>query len=567
MPRKKVGWRNWVAAHKIETFLFLLSLLPALYIAFGNPNTILDWYSSDDGFYYFQVARNLAGGLGFTFDGINPTNGYHPLWLLVITPLFFFAQIDLLLPLRLLILLSALIAVGTAILLYRILRQYAGKWVAGFIGLVWIWLPRFHNLNLHTGVEAGLNAFCILLFWYFLVRFPVLGDRPYRRLAWLGLLGAAAILVRLDNIFLVGLGCAWLLLRLRQPAKRSKVQLWRWRASAAAELAAPIAIVLLLYVGWNLLVFGTATPISGQVKVWWGTLRNTVYGFPVNSWTDFAGQLITDDPELGPWALATAPLYAAAEWLLLATGQAISVGARRLALLAVSGGLAAAVSALVWAQRKRLSKTARDLGLLPFFVACLIQISYYKLLGSVAQQPWYWTSEMLLIILTLGLLTDALVRIANRNLSPSNKRSSSAWGWLVFAVLGIGFFAYIQSAVRAPGDGRNHFYIVRARWLEANTEAGARVAITGAGNLAYFIQERTIVNMDGLMNTADYLEALQAGRGADYLSGLGIDYVFGNEYILTETNPYAPMLAGRLGPYAAYLFGEDRELLLWRFVP
>lgn len=42
----------------------------------------------DDGFYYLEIARRLAAGEGSTFDGINPTNGYHPLWLLTLVALF-----------------------------------------------------------------------------------------------------------------------------------------------------------------------------------------------------------------------------------------------------------------------------------------------------------------------------------------------------------------------------------------------------------------------------------------------------------------------------------------------
>ena len=42
----------------------------------------------DDAFYYFGIARNVAHGHGSTFDGIDPTNGYHPLWMLVAVPLF-----------------------------------------------------------------------------------------------------------------------------------------------------------------------------------------------------------------------------------------------------------------------------------------------------------------------------------------------------------------------------------------------------------------------------------------------------------------------------------------------
>ena len=45
--------------------------------------------NSDDSFYYFQIARNLAKGKFSTFDGgITRTNGYHPLWLLLITPFY-----------------------------------------------------------------------------------------------------------------------------------------------------------------------------------------------------------------------------------------------------------------------------------------------------------------------------------------------------------------------------------------------------------------------------------------------------------------------------------------------
>ena len=45
--------------------------------------------NGDDSFYYFQIARNLAEGKFSTFDGgITRTNGYHPIWLLLITPFY-----------------------------------------------------------------------------------------------------------------------------------------------------------------------------------------------------------------------------------------------------------------------------------------------------------------------------------------------------------------------------------------------------------------------------------------------------------------------------------------------
>lgn len=564
MPGKRNGLLERLNPYRVEIFFLLLALLPAVYIALGNPNTILDWYSSDDGFLYFQVARNLAAGHGFTFDGINPTNGFHPLWLFVLAPVFALAQVDLLLPLRLLIVVSALLSASSAILLYRILKRYTSNWIAASVGALWIVLPRIHDLTLHAGVEAGVNAFALLLFWHKLIDFKPT-QRNMRGLVALGLLGVLAIFARLDNIFVVAFGGLWLWYRLWQPPKRpAKQNPWIWRLQTGLTFLGPILLLMVLYFVWNFTSFGIATPISGEVKLWWGTLKNTVYGYPVNSIADFAGQFVTDDAELGPWSLLTAPLYTGADWLLGTAGQAVSVATRRAALLAIGGVLAALAAAVTWVEREFLGRAVRGFGLLPLFLGCFAQISYYKIAGSVAQQPWYWISEMIFLLLILGLFLEAvLLMLASRVTVPKGLPTAISIGTLFF--LSFFYLTFIQTGVRAPGDGSNHFYLQRARWLEANTQPGERVAITGAGNLAYFTQGRTIINMDGLVNTHEYLLALQSGAGAQYLASSGVDYVFGNEYILTETNPYAPMLAGHLEPYRVYLFA-DRELPLWRFI-
>ena len=56
--------------------------------------------------------------------------------------------------------------------------------------------------------------------------------------------------------------------------------------------------------------------------------------------------------------------------------------------------------------------------------------------------------------------------------------------------------------------------------------------MTGGGNVGYYIQGRTIVNMDGLINSPAYFEALQTGRASDYLGQTGVDYIFANPEIL-----------------------------------
>ena len=42
----------------------------------------------DDAAYYFKIAQNAGAGKGLTFDGINRTNGFQPLWLSILVPVF-----------------------------------------------------------------------------------------------------------------------------------------------------------------------------------------------------------------------------------------------------------------------------------------------------------------------------------------------------------------------------------------------------------------------------------------------------------------------------------------------
>ncbi|MEW5941448.1 MAG: hypothetical protein AB1750_17420, partial [Chloroflexota bacterium] len=80
-------------------------------------------------------------------------------------------------------------------------------------------------------------------------------------------------------------------------------------------------------------------------------------------------------------------------------------------------------------------------------------------------------------------------------------------------------------------------YLDMTRFLETRTEPGSLIGMTGGGNVGYFIEGRTIVNMDGLINSYDYFLALRAGRADEYLSNIGLDYIFSNPDILLNP-PY-----------------------------
>ena len=60
----------------------VLATLSTIVLAFAVSHGFSSSYIVDDGYFYLKVAQNLDNGHGFTFDGIEKTNGFHPLYLL-----------------------------------------------------------------------------------------------------------------------------------------------------------------------------------------------------------------------------------------------------------------------------------------------------------------------------------------------------------------------------------------------------------------------------------------------------------------------------------------------------
>ncbi|MGE5642424.1 MAG: hypothetical protein ACM3Y8_05375, partial [Byssovorax cruenta] len=107
-----------------EAILIIVVATISLYGAFSDgQNFSRRWFMRDDAYYYFKVAQNISEGHGSTFDGINKTNGYHPLWMLICVPIFALARFDLILPLRVLFVVMNALSLATAILLYRLIGK------------------------------------------------------------------------------------------------------------------------------------------------------------------------------------------------------------------------------------------------------------------------------------------------------------------------------------------------------------------------------------------------------------------------------------------------------------
>lgn len=294
----------------------------------------------DDAFYYLQIAWHWAAGQPSSFDGVNVTTGYHPLWQWLLIPLAWMTGERALLA-RLAALLGLAFMLGSAAWLSMRLRHerraaawFPALWVMITLVPAWIY-----------GMEMPLT---VLLFTALWLAQPASFLCPRRNL-WIGLLCALLMLARLDTFAWTGMINAAALGRAFK----------RRRTLPFLALMLPQAIGVGGYLLSNALISGHALPIHALLKL----SRYEAFSFSIPFCWLYALALLSIPFSLwGAWCASGARLLAAGNLFYLA-------------LLLSRGGeetwdwyfvlpvwsLAWLVPAWLASQQGRLSKQARSL--------------------------------------------------------------------------------------------------------------------------------------------------------------------------------------------------------------
>lgn len=200
-------------------------------------------FLSDDALFYLVIADHIAGGQGSTFNGLFPTNGYHPLWECIAALLAYIPH-DRQSLLVYGVAVQWILSIATLAVLLRALRPWlSGAAIGVLCGVLMLLFVPFGNL---FWCEAPLSMLFVAIILYML-RTP----RP-ASYSVLGSVLGLAVLSRLDNVFLVG--CALLGLW------------WRDRDLRLGIACAICAAIVGCYLLTNELNFGHLMPISGAIK-------------------------------------------------------------------------------------------------------------------------------------------------------------------------------------------------------------------------------------------------------------------------------------------------------------
>jgi hypothetical protein len=671
-----------------ETILIVVVMSISLYAALSDAqNLSWRWFTRDDAYYYFKVAQNISEGHGSTFDGIDRTNGYHPLWMLVCIPIFALARFDLILPLRVLLLVMSGLSVATGILLYRLVGRIFTPAIGAVAALFWVFSRDTLNILYQNGLESGIAALFIVLLVYKLYGFEMSwrkNEVSRKQIITLAVIAVLAMFSRLDLVFLAGIAGIWILFRgsllrfflpldiasivimtllafiirvdisgyyayvdvalmmmalslivklscaflfglyqhsgvskpvellkrlvlftltsslltgvlmlasLRlglvqgsfsrliilidlgltflffggsrfmllglQTNRTSSLPLqdkplddlrayWKRWLSEGALYYGIVFGMLGIYMVWSKFVFGTTSPVSGQIKQWWATLPGRAYGGSSRDLLSFFGlSYITDENAwrpisriFGAWAESMyriLPILDVWRYLLLLT------------LFAIVFYL------ILLTNRKKAKVAITQLSLIPLLSSAWLQILYYSMLGYAAHKEWYWVSQLVITVLTFSLMLGILYTLIRK----IPYRQTIAWALTAYAGISMGALFWRQIQITMP---YHHWapdtpYMDIVPLLEEHTEPGSIIGLTGGGNVGYFIHDRTVINMDGLINSYAYFRALQTRQGGQYLYNIGLDYVLANPVILDQ-QPYKGQFNEYLVPLNIFYGGK-----------
>ena len=445
----------------------------------------------DDGFYYFKIAQNVAAGTGSTFDGLHVTNGYHPLWLMVLVPIFWLAP-EAHAALQVGIVLQGLLLAAGVALLYRAARLRLAVSSSALAALLWVGLAYREALS---GVEFSLQACCVLavafvyLRWFCGPRFP----GPSRCLG-LGLLLAASALARLDNFVLAVMVWAWSAFHARRSG------LTRTGVAGLTAVALPVGLAACGAVAVNLWLCGHALPVSAAVKREWSAhlLLHDPYYQAGGFWLAKAHQL--------SWPLRNLPQRYPLSLTLGTLGVAVALLAGR----AARGG---------WREG-----VARGMGpWTPFAAFSALQLVGYGIVYhgevSFAGSPWYYVVQPLLASVLVATVIEGMM-------APSP--GAAAWRGPVATrapILAMCLVALWTAWSLKRWRDRDivRFTHEAADWIRHHLPADARVGSWHAGAIGY-LSGRQVIGLDGLVNSWDYFLSEQHDL-CGYWDRTGIAYL------------------------------------------
>ncbi len=392
--------RSALARAATAAIVPLIFLLPVAYVvARGGRDAIFNLYAAD-AYYYLAIAKNTPLGTLATFDGVSPTNGFHPLWqyFLIVAHWIVGPSKDALVWVSFFAS-TALATCAIYFLSSTVRARHGTVWPAAFLvpGVLHWLVPETSLYSLSAwrainGMETALSLFFISFLIHRLARLThTRSGLPWRTGDYLqiGFLAALATWSRLDNLAIVFALPFYVL--------RSE----RRRMHAAALLGPPL-VAFAAYATWNAAVGLPALPVSGTTKAGFELFRNA----------SIVADVLLDPLGISLGVRAPVGWFLRARYLGLllavcALCVVVATASARVSLGGVSN--VRVLSARLWS-RTTFSAPPLTIVCLPIVLFLAIRLTYYLACVRLSYQGFWYYTDVAIVLTAIVLMSISLPR-------------------------------------------------------------------------------------------------------------------------------------------------------------
>ena len=546
-------WRLPFALFACGLLAYGVALAWHMLASFDLVNDLINVANAADAFYYFQIAYNLSQGKFSTFDGgVTQTNGYNPVWMLLITPFYWiFDKETALFGIKTL---EVVLVAGGAVAITAAARVARLVWPLLFAALPML----FHNpYELLWGMEAGLALFTLAL----LILAVCLYMRVPARWKWhVAALAFALPWVRIEYIAIsLAVTAALCAIEWSRQERRS-LRLSELAAINQAYIPLIGAIAgILVYFAYNGLVFGGILPVSAAVKL----------ASSQAQWAREGGYIFIENfryairREIFDYELRFALEICA--YLLIAWRLALRSNERRdwllVAFLVGMFGLAA--------------------GHLAKFAQTVLTVHPYT-----ESHVWHFVPAYLMTALIIPTRLYVAILLIRRFVAPRWRIAAKVLSVGVVVVGAAilygraGFaepFRWVNEESGSTELGWNYWNAssyMGAQVMNRALPEGSVIGSWDAGVIGYF-SRFPVVNLDGLVNSYAHLRArpIQQTEGLDFYRRYGITHFANNQMLYQDSDETIPIYSGLNGTANNVIFEGapfdtphgNRQFRLWTY--
>lgn len=461
---------------RFNTIVFVLAAAPFLIFPLIAQDDLLLRFMPDDSFYYIKTAMNFAHHGKVSFDGIHNTNGFHPLYFLLLLPVVMMFESATVL--KAIFVLHGLLLFSATLLLANKLKdgplaQFARSttilFAASPLATLFIWVS--------VGLESALVVLCTVLLFVSWLHAAKQHYSSTPANTAIGIAIALLLLSRLDLIIAVIPACTYLFVTSIRKTHRLRHLM---------AFFAPALVFCSIYLLINLANTGHFTPISGHVK---HTVNIPFY----QSWIsitrgDIKGIVLT----VFPFVLGITALFLA--------GHAV------------------------------LNKKA-DHWSAPVIMLITGQFLYllYLLIYASDFYRWYLSFPIACGIISLAFITAK----ASSKIQIRHGKTLGAT-FIGFAVLIAAANIVLLNYIGKNNISSSYHLSLIAKHMNKLLTSSDKIGVYDAGVIGFYFND-TIVNLDGLANNHEYFDShYRTKKFLEYFQKENISYFLVRDSLIAD---------------------------------